>query len=208
MILALIIVGFGSLGAFRSPDRTARAAGHHVDRSIAYYKRGNLRSSIRELRNALEILPNDPQFHFMLGNALYRRGEMRSAADAYKSSLKLRPGHFEAHMSRGFALFELGDVDAAIAEWQAAMRLEPTVPFARAGLAVGLYSVGELEGAKLQYELAAALDERYSHPDALRIDIRWTPKALAILKVLQSFEREHSLDTRWQADLLLRREGN
>lgn len=120
----------------------------------------------------------------MLGNALYRSGDLRGAAGAYGRALALRPSHFEAHMSRGFALFELGEFQQAAAEWMAAVRLDPREPFAHAGLAVGLYAIGQSEDAKVRYQEAVMLDRRYADPESLRIDIRWTPKALTIVKQL------------------------
>ena len=146
------------------------------------YQHGDLAGAIAELRKALKLHPNDPGLHFQLGNALYRNGDMRGAADSYRASLADRPDHFEAHMSRGFALYEVGESEQALAEWSAALRLEPKGPFAHAGLAVGLYATGHVEDAKTQYDIADALDHRYSDPQNLRVDIRWTPKALAVVK--------------------------
>ncbi len=150
----------------------------------ARYERGDLAGAIAELRKALKLHPHDPRLHFQLGNALYRNGDMRAAADSYGASLAARPDHFEAHMSRGFALYEVGESEQALAEWSAAVRLEPKGPFAHAGLAVGLYATGQVEDAKTQYDIADALDHRYSDPHNLRIDIRWTPKALGVVKRL------------------------
>jgi tetratricopeptide (TPR) repeat protein len=157
----------------------------------ARYQRRDLAGAIAELRKALKLHPHDPGLHFQLGNALYRNGEMRAAADSYRATLSDRPDHFEAHMSRGFALYEVGESRQAVAEWSAAVQLEPKGPFAHAGLAVGLYATGHVEDAKAQYDLADSLDHRYSDLQNLRVDIRWTPKALAVVKrVLELLEDE------------------
>jgi Flp pilus assembly protein TadD len=185
-MMVSLIVGFASVGVLLAVVDPTQAAAEHVDRSITCYRHGDLRGSIRELRKALKISPTDAQVHFMLGNALYRIGDMRTAAREYKSSLRLRPESFEAHMSRGFALFELGEVAEAVTDWRAASRLEPNEAFARAALAVGLYSLGEIQDAETERARAEALNERYSRPEALRVDIRWSPRALNILRRLRS----------------------
>ena len=165
-------------------DSPTDAAQTHVDHSIAAYLQGNLPGAIVELREALSLRPNDPQLHFMLGNALYRHGELQGAADAYRATLELQPNHFEAHMSRGFTLYELAEFEQAVTEWLTAVRLNPKEPFARAGLAVGLYRLGHVDEARERYAEALALDKRYRNLENLRRDIRWKEAVLGAVKHL------------------------
>ena len=92
-------------------------------------------------------------------------------------------------MSRGFALYELGEFQKASEEWSAAVRLNSREAFAHAALAVGLYEVGKVDDAKTEYDVALALDLRYAEPTNMRIDIRWTSRALQTARRLTELLR-------------------
>jgi tetratricopeptide (TPR) repeat protein len=153
----------------------------HRDRATASYRRQDLISTIKELREAVQLCPTEPSYKFMLGNALYRAEALEESANSYMAFLEMRPDFFEAHMSLGFVLFELGDKRKATEQWRIAEDAEPESPFARAALAVGFHSIGDVDNALIQYQRAVTIDPRYEEPEALAIDIRWKPALLAIL---------------------------
>lgn len=159
------------------------------------YGRGDLAGAIRELKRAIVFRPEDPQLHFMLGNALYRKGELFGAALQYATALRLRPQDVEARVSRGFVLYELGDCMGGHAEWTAAVASNPEEPLARAALAVALLCAGQPEAAVAEYYAAIRMDPRYEMPSNLQIDIRWKHPVVAALeevkRLADSFQDEN-----------------
>jgi Flp pilus assembly protein TadD len=178
--------------AFAEP--LSDTAGAHVQKMGLLYQQGDLKGAISELRAALQLHPDNPDLHFMLGNALYRFDDMQGAAIAYAVTTDRSPSHFEAHMSRGFALYELGDLINAEAHWLKATRIEPSSPFARTALAVGLFDQGAVDDARMQYEVALSLDHQYADISSLERDIRWKPRTLATVKKLLRLVRDNSLE--------------
>src|SRR2546426_6373543 len=84
-LFSVILAGLASLAFCIVAPARAQVPGWssevqtHLDRCVAYYKRGDLRQAIAELREAQHIAPRDARISFMLGNALYRSGDLPGA---------------------------------------------------------------------------------------------------------------------------------
>ena len=130
--------------------------------SFALWHQG--KDAMEALERAVEALPDDPETHSNLGNALRRRGRPAEAVASLRRALALRPDHAQAHNDLGVALRDLGQIDAAIACFREALDLQPQLGIASANLAAAhslqgdtLLEAGQPERAIASYRRALAL---------------------------------------------------
>lgn len=58
-----------------------------------YVQRGDVRAYVDCLQNAVIELPDSPDLHYLLGNALWESGRTADAVSQWQATLSLRPGH-------------------------------------------------------------------------------------------------------------------
>lgn len=80
----------------------------------------------KECLNALTICPEDPEFHYKIGNILYKQEKFEAAVKEYKAAIDLDPNNPEYHYSYGFALVDyFGYYDAGVKEIEKAIEIMP-----------------------------------------------------------------------------------
>lgn len=134
-------------------------------------------------RKAVHLEPNDPDYHYILGESLVRLGRPAEALDALREAIQLNPNEASYRYAHGEALWELGRFDDAVADFREAVRLEPDDVRSLNALGAALArSGGEREAvdvlraairregsrASLHGNLGAALWLAGQHADALR----------------------------------------
>jgi hypothetical protein len=95
---------------------------------------GKLDEAIKNYREALAIVPNDPfaaHVRCNLGNALERAGRPGEAEKEYWDALRIDPDLFLAHYNLGILLKHSGRREEAIEQFTIALRLEPESPESR-----------------------------------------------------------------------------
>ncbi len=112
-------------------------------------------------QRAVEIEPNEPYAHDILGDALRRQGDLAGARDAYTRAIALAPTDGNYLQQRGHVNSFLGDFDAARADFDAAIALgkrNQRAAFAQWRAFVPLYA-GNPDAAIAELrQLAAAID--------------------------------------------------
>ena len=110
------------------------------DYTLAYYLRGNSRSSLSDYKGAIEDYSKAIQYdenwgdfgdsYFGLSSAYYNRGNSRKTLSDYKGAIKdynkaieLKPDHADAYHNRATSHKNLGDNDIAIADYRKAADL-------------------------------------------------------------------------------------
>lgn len=83
---------------------------------------GRFVEGIAQYRAALEMNPDDPDTHFLLGQALEESGDLAGAESQWNESLRLAPGHAEAHLGLARLLDRRGDAAGARAHREAVGR--------------------------------------------------------------------------------------
>jgi len=58
-----------------------------------YVQRGDARAYVDCLQNAVLELPDSPELHYLLGNALWESGRTADAVSQWQATLSLQPGH-------------------------------------------------------------------------------------------------------------------
>jgi len=69
--------------------------------------------------------PNDPEAHFVLGNAYALQGDKAKALEEYERVVEMDPEHAEAYIKAGDMIAALGDFARAAEMYQRAADLEP-----------------------------------------------------------------------------------
>lgn len=119
---------------------------------------------IRQMENAAQANPKDPEGWIALGNALYdsnqcsrRTGPQQGpgclqAASAYQKALDIDPKNVNARVDMGTALWAGGQLEKALAEHRKAMKLDPNQPHAHMNAGITLMDLGRPKEAVKELE--------------------------------------------------------
>ncbi len=90
--------------------------------------------TLRQMKQAVQAKPGDPQAHFNLGLKYEILGKDKEAVKAFRQALKLRPDYPEALYELGRLQGERGDTEKAVKDLKQALKLKPDYAAARTGL--------------------------------------------------------------------------
>lgn len=107
-----------------------------------------------ELQRATELMPDDAEAHYNLGNALKSLGRLDDAVASYHRVIKFKPDLAQAHNNLGNALKDLGQPEEAVACYHRALRFKPHYAEAHYNLGNALKDLGRLKEAVASYHLA------------------------------------------------------
>jgi tetratricopeptide (TPR) repeat protein len=109
------------------------------------------KDSLAAMQRASELLPNDAETHFYLGNARHDHGDLSGASVSLRRALELKADFAEAHDSLGAALQDAGQPADAAASFRRALELRPGFAEAHGNLGNALVDLGQLEDAVYHY---------------------------------------------------------
>ncbi|WP_431685868.1 tetratricopeptide repeat protein [Hahella sp. NBU794] len=123
----IIMAAFSLLVACSGQDNSAPSKEEiqfksHLDQARFFQKQGQLKASIREAQNAININPSSRKPFLIIAETLLITGDAVKAKDAYEQMLKVQPetatkGELnEAHVGLAKSLLLLGKVDDAMTE--------------------------------------------------------------------------------------------
>jgi tetratricopeptide (TPR) repeat protein len=115
------------------------------------------KDGLAALRKASQLLPDDAQTHFYLGNALHDHGDLAGAVECHRRALDLEPDLAEAYDGLGSALQELGQLKQALASHRRAIEIKPALAEAHNNLGNALLALGQIDDAVLSYRRALAI---------------------------------------------------
>jgi tetratricopeptide (TPR) repeat protein len=120
--------------------------------AIASHERSYQPDALRRLQELVNVVPDRPLLHLLLGNLQLQEGNEQQAANSYRRSLELRDSA-GAHVNIGNLHFMDNDVPAAISEYQRAERLD-------SDLAIAFYNHSVASGEAFRFdEQARMLDQ-------------------------------------------------
>jgi tetratricopeptide (TPR) repeat protein len=100
------------------------------------------KDALHALQKAAALLPDDPETHGNLGNALRGLGKLDAAVASYGRALELKPDFAEAHLNFANALCDLGQFQEAAAHYRRALEIKPDYPEAHNNLGLALRGLG------------------------------------------------------------------
>jgi tetratricopeptide (TPR) repeat protein len=122
--------------------------------------------ALRELQQAAQLLPEDPETYYFFGNALQDSAEPAAAIDAYRRAIQLRPGFAEAHDALGSTLQDLGRHEESLASFREALRFRPEMAEAHSNLGNSLLALGNTGEALASYQKAIQLRPDFAEAHA------------------------------------------
>ncbi len=126
----------------------------HAARALDMYERGRWAEAEIELRKALALNPDHPEWQFNLGLTLEAAGRDADAYDCYQRAAELMPDEVDPLIMLGIVTNRLGNYRQAIPWFTRALELEPACELAHAHYMESLIRLGDLDAAELQFYLA------------------------------------------------------
>ena len=96
----------------------------HADRAFEMFDCGRWSEAEAELRKALALNPDQPEWHFNLGMTLEAAGRETDALASYQRASELMPNQPEPRVAAGIILSQLSDDRAAITYFDEALALD------------------------------------------------------------------------------------
>jgi tetratricopeptide (TPR) repeat protein len=98
----------------------------HVGRAEDHFLKGDLPAARDSLREALVIVPRDPQLLIAYGNIVLQLGDVEGARREFVKAATLHPNHSPAHLNLAAVLVMLGRTQEAEASVRRALALNAT----------------------------------------------------------------------------------
>jgi tetratricopeptide (TPR) repeat protein len=139
-------------------------AEEHADRALEMYERGRWAEAEAELRKAIALNPDQPEWHFNLGLTLEASERDAEAMTCFERAVDLMPGQLDPLLAAGIVANRLGKFERAIELLQRGLRVDARCELAYAHLIESHVRLGRHEDAEITFYLAQqALEERSPH---------------------------------------------
>jgi tetratricopeptide (TPR) repeat protein len=136
----------------------------HADRAFELYERGRWAEAESELRKALSLNPDQPEWYFNLGLTLEAAGRDADALAAYERAIDLMPDQPEPMIAAGIVSNRLDRYSDAIRFFDRALRLDQTNEAAYCHKIESHLRLGDHDEAETTFYLAQhALPEPSAH---------------------------------------------
>ncbi len=140
----------------------------HADRAFEMFERGRWAEAESELRKALSLNPDQPEWHFNLGLTLEASGRDREALASYERATDLLPDQVDPLVAAGVVACRLGQLDKGIVLLEKALHLDPTNDVAYCNKMEALVRSGNHDEAETTFYMAQqALDAPSPHALAI-----------------------------------------
>jgi len=139
----------------------------HAPAGSHYKRSGDLLKAEEELKAALRLWPEAPEYHYLLAQVMMQRGNLPACEEHNRKALALWPHFRDAFLDIGIVKWRQNKLDDAKKFVAMSLDVDPT--FARAHIALGnLYTMkGQYSRAIQQYQHAlrrqSSLDRAYYH---------------------------------------------
>jgi tetratricopeptide (TPR) repeat protein len=152
IIVLMLVVAAAPVVLDLVANRVAGVESPVLVAAIASHERTYQPDALRRLQELVNVVPDRPLLHLLLGNLQLMEGNEQQAANSYRRSLELRESA-GAHVNIGNLHFIDNDVPAAISEYQRAERLD-------SNLAIAFYNHSVASGEAFRFdEQARMLDQ-------------------------------------------------
>ena len=149
---------------------------------------------------AIQINPENAEFHSNRGLALYKLNQLSEAVACYDCALALKSDYFEASYNRGLTLQLLGKYEAAVSSFEHALTIKPNYAEAFLQLGLALQALNKPQDAVASYnralEINPQLEEVFYNRGIAQLELTWFDAAVAsfdqAIKINPNYARAHS----------------
>jgi tetratricopeptide (TPR) repeat protein len=127
----------------------------------AFFDQGRMEEAIAQLKQSLEINPDDAEAYYNLGNVFLQQGRMEEAIAHYQKALEIKPDYAEVHNNLGVVFRQQGRIEEAIVHFQRAMAIKPNYVEAHYNLGNAFLQQGQVEEAIAQFQKALVIKPDY-----------------------------------------------
>ncbi|WP_333874567.1 tetratricopeptide repeat protein [Methylobacter sp.] len=120
-------------------------------------QQGRNAEALEPIQKIAELLPEDAEAQFHLGNIQQELGQAVDAVATYRRTLEIKPDFAEVHNNLGNALQALGQLDDAVTCYRQALRVKPDNADTLNNLGHTLQALGHLDDAIICYHRALEL---------------------------------------------------
>jgi tetratricopeptide (TPR) repeat protein len=136
----------------------------HADRALEMYERGRWAEAEAELRKAIALNPEQPEWHFNLGLTLEASERDAEALACYERASDLMPGQVDPLLAAGLAANRLGQYERGVEWFRRALRIDARCELAYAHQIESHVRLGNHDDAETAFYLAQqALEEPSAH---------------------------------------------
>lgn len=122
-----------------------------------YQQQGLVEAALKALQLAAELLPQDSEAQYNLGNYFYDQLQLDAAVSCYQKAIKLTPRFAKAHYNLGSALKDQGLFADAAVSYKKALKIDPDNVPMNFNLALMLYEQEDFSGAIRHYQCGLKL---------------------------------------------------
>ena len=123
---------------------------------------GQVEASVMAKKKSVELLPDDAEAFYNLGNGLKSLEQFKDAESCYRQAITLNPQDAASYNNLGIVLQELARFQEAADSYQQAITLKPDSVEAYNNLGATLKELGRLPEAETHYRQALALAPQYA----------------------------------------------
>lgn len=172
-------------------------AEQNAARAWRHYEAGRWEHALKDLRKALAVNPDQPEWLFGLGLTLDALGRFHEAAHSYQAVLTYRPDDVEALLHLGINQVRLMQSEDAIDTFERVQELDPNSHAGYCHRIAAYTQLGEHDQAELMFYLAQQSEpdcpvcfDHLAHALATRAEL---PRAVWCWKRVLDLDRHHPL---------------
>lgn len=125
VVWSYILAWGGLLAMLPAPTQAATEAELAYAKGVLEYGNRNYLEALDHLRQAVALLPDNPDAHFYLGLTLTRLGEFQPAIAALAKTLQLDPSKRYVHYHLGLAYYQAAQYQDALEQFEQAVEVDP-----------------------------------------------------------------------------------
>ena len=129
-------------------------AEQHADRALEFFDRGRLAEAEHELREALRINPDQPDWEFNLGLTLEASDRDPEALGRFERAADLAPDQLHPMLAAGSVSLRLQRWGQSRTWYRRAIRMDSSVEEAHAGMIEACIGLGEYEQAEAEFYMS------------------------------------------------------
>jgi tetratricopeptide (TPR) repeat protein len=168
----------------------------HFFHALKAKEEGDYLEAERLFRRAVNLEPQNPDYHFELGNLYIERKYLELARREFEQAVMIAPHHLAAHFNLGLVYRDRGLMSEARDEFRKVLELDPANTKAQLQIGYTYQEQGFTEDARQEFELAREMDVTDPEPDRALGDLKNFEIELEHkrrMEAAQSFQRNQSL---------------